>query len=57
MEHEAYETPKVTVLGDVADVTQRKSGILFDFPQGSSDLLDLNLNLHLDLAGLKIDIS
>jgi hypothetical protein len=33
---EAYEAPQITVLGEIADVTQTKPGIYFDFP-GSSE--------------------
>jgi hypothetical protein len=33
---ERYEEPKITVLGDITDMTQAKPGIFFDFP-GSSE--------------------
>ena len=36
MAEESYEAPRVTVLGDVTDMTQSKPGIFFDFP-GSSE--------------------
>jgi hypothetical protein len=31
MKNETYETPQITVLGEVTDMTQ-KGGIFFDFP-------------------------
>jgi hypothetical protein len=36
MTDETYEAPKITVLGDVTDMTQVKPGIYFDMP-GSSE--------------------
>jgi hypothetical protein len=36
MADEAYEAPRITVLGDVTDMTQSKPGFFFDFP-GSSE--------------------
>jgi hypothetical protein len=39
MEHESYEAPQITVLGEVTDMTQGKPGFYFDFPgsaQGAS---------------------
>jgi hypothetical protein len=39
MSDQSYEAPKITVLGDITDMTQAKPGIFFDFPgsaEGSS---------------------
>lgn len=36
MAKETYEAPKITVLGEVTDMTQAKPGIFFDFP-GSAE--------------------
>ena len=36
MAEETYEAPKLTILGDVTDMTQAKPGLYFDFP-GSAE--------------------
>jgi hypothetical protein len=36
MAEDTYEAPKITVLGDVTDMTQTKPGFFFDFP-GSAE--------------------
>jgi hypothetical protein len=36
MAEETYEAPRITVLGDITDMTQAKPGIFFDFP-GSAE--------------------
>jgi len=56
MADETYETPTITVLGEVTDMTQAKHGILLDFP-GSTNKLDVKLKLNLDLNGLGVDVS
>jgi len=48
MADETYETPKITVLGEVTDMTQ-KHGILLDFP-GSTDVLDLKLKVDVKIV-------
>jgi hypothetical protein len=35
MAEETYEAPRITVLGDITDMTQAKPGFFFDFPGAS----------------------
>jgi hypothetical protein len=35
MAKETYETPTITVLGEVTDMTQAKPGIFFDMPMSA----------------------
>jgi hypothetical protein len=44
-----YESPTITVLGELTDMTQ-KHGIYFDFTAGSG------LNLDVGIGGINIDV-
>ena len=54
--HDSYQAPEITVLGDVTDMTQ-KHGILYDYPHGSSDVIDIKLDADIDILGLSIKVS